>query len=189
MRRSAAQCQMTNEHYSSAASELKLAAKAHSQLDAYSESASDYNKAAVAWSYGNDSSRAGEMLVSAARELDRGGLPTADAAFERAVSHLCPDAHNPFAGFRSSPSDGSIGQLCTGAFVGEQLWSIVKRYSEAGNVPSALYALGAIGCYFEADADATQSLYTAYFAQTVMQLSLGDVVAAEKTYMSSHIQR
>eukprot|EP00518_Triparma_eleuthera_P004905 CAMPEP_0182455360 /NCGR_PEP_ID=MMETSP1319-20130603/1560_1 /TAXON_ID=172717 /ORGANISM="Bolidomonas pacifica, Strain RCC208" /LENGTH=433 /DNA_ID=CAMNT_0024653407 /DNA_START=26 /DNA_END=1323 /DNA_ORIENTATION=+ len=190
MRRSAAQCQMTNEHYSSAASELKLAAAAHSQLDAYSESAEDYNKAAVAWSYGNDPSRSGEMLLSAARELDRGGLPSAASAFEDAVSHFCPDAHNPFSAFRSSPpSSGSgVGQLCTGAFVGEQLWSIARRFSSAGEVPSALYALGAAGRYYEADADATQSLYSAYFAQTVMQLSMGDVVAAERTYMEVHIQ-
>ncbi|GMH60141.1 hypothetical protein TrST_g8370 [Triparma strigata] len=190
MRRSAASCQMTNGHFSSAASEYKLAAKCHSNLDDYSSSSEDYRNSGVAWTYANDNSRCGEMLLESAKELDRGGLPGAAAAFEQAVESLCPDANNTFAAFRAnkSESDG-LGQLCTGAFVGEQLWSVVKHFVERKQLSSALYALGALTEYYENDTDSTSTLYKTYFTTSIVQISLGDIVAAEKTYMEKHLQR
>jgi len=189
MRRSAAQCQTTNGHFSSAAGEYKLAAKCHSNLGSYIESSSDYKNSAIAWTYANDISRCGEMLLESAKELDRGGLPGSGAAFEQAVESFCPDVHNCFASYRvnKSESDG-LGQLCTGAFVGEQLWYIVKIFTERKELSSALYALGGLTTYYENDTDSTATLYKTYFTTSIVQISLGDIVAAEKTYMEKHIQ-
>ena len=54
---------------------------------------------------------------------------------------------------------------------------------------AALYASGAVSALCEADADVTQSMFRAFLSVTVVQLAMGDSVAADKTYMEVHLQK
>ena len=52
----------------------------------------------------------------------------------------------------------------------------------------ALYCNSAASALHEDDADSTISLYRAYVTTSILQLSIGDVVAAEQTFVQEHLQ-
>jgi hypothetical protein len=75
-----------------------------------------------------------------------------------------------------------------GTFTGEHLWKIAKIFLAANELRDALYVFGAMTRYFLDDGVSTVSLFQCFLAVSCVQLAMGDVVAAEKTYMEVHLQ-
>jgi tetratricopeptide (TPR) repeat protein len=192
IRIAAAECELKNEHFSSAAGEYKRAAECVSNVDEYKESNRLYRLSAESWSNAGEMARAGEALMKGAQELSRGGLTNeASLAFDEVIRTFVPDSLNSFAAFcpRKSNASDEYSPLVNSAFAPEQTQLALKHsVVEAGDIKSALFAAGAICALCEDDADSTVSLWRAYCSVTIIQLAMGDFVAADRTFTSVHLQ-
>jgi hypothetical protein len=193
MRISAAECAVATEAYTSAATEYKNSAANYATLDNYTEANRLYILSAQVCANGNEMPRCGEMLMAGAAELARGGLTKeAGEAYETAVRIFVPDEFNKMAGHRRStpPADEPVMQMVSSAFAPELVMKAVTFFlgAQPRDVASALYCMGAVTALRVDDGDATQSLFRALLSTTVLQLALGDIVAADKTYMEVHLQ-
>lgn len=78
--------------------------------------------------------------------------------------------------------------LVTTSYAHETVMKAVYKFLEFGEYPSALYATGAVTCLLEADKFVTISLSRAYCVETIVALAMGDVVAADKSFVEVHLQ-
>jgi len=137
--------------------------------------------------------RCGEYAIMAAGELGRGGLDEkAGRAFIDGVNVFVPAEINDMRKFDAEfkEAEEAAGMLVSSAFGPELCMKAVYYFldRQRRSIPLALYCLGAVAKLREDDMDATQSLFRAYLGTSVLMLAMGDVVAAEKTYMEKHLQ-
>ena len=132
------------------------------------------------------------MLVKSAESLvSCGKVKDGEERYRVAVSVLVPDRYNDFKVFRGGDkaAEEDFSQLGgKGAFTGDHLWRISKYFLGNHNLEDSLYSLGAVARFRLDDGCSTRALYECFLAVTTVQLCLGDVVAADRTYMDVHLQ-
>jgi len=79
-------------------------------------------------------------------------------------------------------------EIAKSAYAHENVQQIMRVYVKSGDYRSGLYAAGAVTALLEESGFATVSLFKAYLTETILQLAMGDVVAADKTFMDVHLQ-
>jgi ATP/maltotriose-dependent transcriptional regulator MalT len=126
---------------------------------------------------------------------------------EEAVEAHVPDVLNPFARYRQTghssfvdptsgdetvenPSPETLAMarehLVSRSYAHEPLQKLAGLLAGYGEYASALYASGAVSTLLGADGISTLSLSRAYVVETILQLAMGDPVAAEQTFLSRH---
>jgi len=78
--------------------------------------------------------------------------------------------------------------MVTSSFAHETVSQAVNNFVEYGEYKSALYASGAVSAILQSDGFSTISLSRAFCVETVLALALGDVVAADKSFLEVHLQ-
>jgi tetratricopeptide (TPR) repeat protein len=178
------------------------------------QDASNYHKqAAEAWTNQGDLAKAAQSQLHAALCLNassRGTLlsPSSLAMMEEAVEAHVPDVLNPFARYRQTghsafldpksdcgdetldnPSPQTLAMakehLVNRSYAHEPLQKLVSLLAGYGEYASALYASGAVSVLLT-DGISTLSLSRAYVVETILQLAMGDPVAAEQTFLNRH---
>ena len=204
-------CQRGQESYASAAVEYTRAA----ELSYISDEAVNrrrnevyqlHKSAAEAWVATNDKAKAGLSYVNAAcglligTEEDTSIVSVMDrkalTAFEEAVEMQVPDPLNQFASFRqtgksayaNTPISLAKEHMVVAPYAHETLFKVLTRLLQFNEYSSALYTIGAATQLLE-EQNATISLHRAYLTQTIIQLVLKDVVAADKTFLEVHLQK
>lgn len=79
--------------------------------------------------------------------------------------------------------------IVTTAYGHETVSKAVRVLIEFREYASALYAAGAVTALLEHENTATVSLSRAYLSETILQLAMNDVVAADLTFMQVHLQQ
>jgi hypothetical protein len=125
---------------------------------------------------------------------------------EEAVELHVPDVLNPFAKYRQTghssfidpdsdetvekPSQQTLAMarehLVSRSYSHEPLQQLVSMLARYGEYASALYASGAVSALLSAEGISTLSLSRSYVVETVLQLAMGDSVAAEQTFLARH---
>lgn len=98
-----------------------------------------------------------------------------------------PDANTPAA--MKSMRELAYQNIITAPYAHETVAKAVKILVEYREYASALYAAGGVTALLEHENTATISLSRAYMHETILQLALNDIVAADKTFMEVHLQR
>jgi len=203
-------CQRGQEAFSSAAMEYSRAAELvieSEDPDARKRTESNklYKDAAEMWMSMNEKGKAGQCFVNAASclligtdeesgKMDKKVL----AAFEEAVEAHVPDSLNAFGCMRQTgvsafkgEKDNSLAreQVVTSPFANETLTVAMKKLVQYHEYKSALYAAGAVTTLLEGDGVSTISLGRSYLSETILQLAMGDVVAADRTFLEHHLQK
>jgi len=70
----------------------------------------------------------------------------------------------------------------------EALQELANLLIHYGEYPSALYTTGAASYLMQNDGVYTISLSRSFIVETILQLAMGDPVAAEKTFLDRHVQ-
>ena len=168
----ASTCQIKTQAFASAAMNLGTAAKLAGSLGKSDEAISLWKQAASAWLSSMDSQRAAEYLVQAAKVA-------ATASSADACAAQWADACDLIVA-RDTLELG--GGACGSEILQQALnWSVSQqRLAEALELlPRYCVALKA--------RDQPGTLFKAYLSQTVLELALGDVVRADRTYLE-HLQ-
>jgi len=135
--------------------------------------------------------------------MDRKALAT----FEEAVEMHVPDPLNRFASFRktgksmynneetTSKPASSVKKnvllqefLVKSPFAHETLQKVTRKLLYYAENSTALYTAGATSKLLEVQ-NASISLHRAYLTETILQLSLKDVVGADKNFLETHLQK
>jgi len=178
------------------------------------DAASLHKKAAEAWKQMGEKAKAAASQVQAAIVLNHGEEGTmlskeALAGMEEAVEAHVPDVFNPYARYRQTghsafvdpeseetvehPSQETIDMakehMVSRSYAHEPLQQLVSLLVGFGEYASALYAAGAATAILEADGISTLSLSRQYVVETILNLAMGDPVAAEQAFLSRHVQR
>lgn len=206
-----ADCQRGQESYASAAIEYTRAAELAIMSDEAvnrrrNEAYQLHKSAAEAWVATNNKAKAGLSYVDAASALLIGADEENSAvqimdrkaltAFEEAAEIHVPDSLNRFASFRQTGKSAytdtpiSLAQehMVVAPYAHETIFKILTRLLQFNEYSSALYTIGAATKLLEAQ-DASISLHRAYLTETILQLVLKDVVAADKTFLETHLQK
>jgi len=206
-----ADCQRGEESYASAAMEYTRAAELSEISDETvnrrrNEVYQLHKNAAEAWMAKNEKAKAGLSYVNAACGLligtedessiglvmDRKAL----AALEEGVELHVPDSLNRFASFRqtgtsayaNTPVSLAKEHIVTAPYAHETLFKILTKLLQFTEHKSALYTTGAATKLLEIQ-DASISLHRAYLTETILQLTLKDVIGADKTFLEVHLQK
>jgi len=78
--------------------------------------------------------------------------------------------------------------IVTSAFAHETVAKTVCTFVNFREYSSALYATGAVSALLQHENTATISLSRAFLNETILQLAMNDIVAAETTFMEVHLQ-
>jgi tetratricopeptide (TPR) repeat protein len=216
-----ADCQMMVGAYSTAASEYTRAAELIQEAtDEDVEMKREIGRklllnAAEAWMQMNEPGKAASSKVSAALALtwgdDSSALPRAAlAALEESVEAHVPDPLNPYARYRQTgvsayvdpnsedetvenPSAESMAlaeqHIVSRPYAHEAVQEVVYLFIAFGEYPSALHAQGAVSTLLERDGVSTLSLSRSFVAETILSLAMGDSVAAEEQFLNRHVQK
>lgn len=216
-----ADCQMAVGAYSTAAAEYTRAAElVEEATDEEVEMKREIGRklllnAAEAWIQMNEPGKAASSKVSAALALTWGDesslLPRAAlAALEESVEAHVPDPLNPYARYRQTgvsayidpnsgdetvenPSAESMElaeqHIVTRPYAHESVQEVVYLFISFGEYPSALYAQGAVSTLLDRDGVSTLSLSRSFVAETILTLAMGDPVAAEEHFLNRHVQK
>jgi len=177
-----------------------------------------YKNAADAWAAMGESGKVAECYTKAAFGLaiDKPDADLFDKktheALEEAVEIHIPDILNRQACHRMTGKKGDVDgmrgsagrnaaalssqeqkerakeEMSKSAYSHETVQQIMAAFCQTGEYQSALYAAGAITAILEESGFSTISLSRAYVTETILQLALGDIVAADKTFMEVHLQ-
>jgi hypothetical protein len=178
------------------------------------ESYNYHKKAAEAWMQMGEKSKAAKSHVLAAIALSynqQGTLLSKEAlqGMEEAIEAHVPDLLNPFARYRQTgvsafidpdsdetvenPTPESLQmakeQIVTRSYSHEPLIELVNMLVSFGEYASALYAAGAAAAILQNDNISTLTLSRVYVVETILQLSMGDPIAAEQTFLNRHCQQ
>jgi hypothetical protein len=170
--------------------------------------------AADAWKNMNEPAKAAASKVQAALALIWGDeaslLPKlALEALEESVEAHVPDPLNPYARYRqtgvsvyvdpeseeiaSKPSARTLElarqHIVTRAYAHESVQEIVYLLVSYGEYASALYAAGAASAILSQDSTSSVTLSRAFCVETILQLAMGDPIAAEENFLSRHVQK
>ena len=204
--------------WSTAASEYSRAAELAASSDETlnrrrSECHKLYRDAADAYVELGDFKKRGDCLVKAALGLliedevshAKSSVQSMDSnalrELEEAVEAHVPDPLNPNKTYRQTKSsmfsseDGTEvdldlcrQHLVTASYAHETIYTILYALLQYNEYPSALYAAGAATFILRQDPSTTISLSRAYLTETIITLALGDVVAAEQSFLNVHLQ-
>lgn len=176
-----------------------------------------YEDAAKAWAEEGDNGKKAECMLKCAFSLLIGTEDdviggrsltemnkTALKIIEEAVESFVPDPLNRYSYLRRTGTSAFIEEgtvqvskelldlchhhLVTATYAHEKLYEAVYKLARWGEYASALYACGAVTQLLEHDGFSTISLARSYCAETILALALGDVVAADKTFLEVHLQ-
>jgi hypothetical protein len=216
-----ADCQMSCRAFATAAAEYTRAAELVQDAD---DEEVDMKReigrklllqAAEAWMQLNEPGKAASTKVQAALALTWGDesslLPKAAlAALEEAVEAHVPDPLNPYSRYRQTgvsayinpDADGETAEnpspetldfaqqhIVTRPYAHESVQEVVYVLISFGEYPSALYAQGAVTTLLERDGVSTLTLSRSYVSETVLTLAMGDPVAAEQEFLNRHVQK
>jgi len=137
--------------------------------------------------------------------MDRNALKSIEEAIEAHV----PDLLNRYASFRqlgtsdyfdpnADPNDQAArrdamemakNNMIKKSYAHETVNKACFKLVRYGEYPSALYAAGAATTLIGADGFATISLSRAFVTETILSLSLGDVVGADRNFLETHLQK
>lgn len=210
----AADCQMGTGSFPVAAADYTKAAELLQVSDETIErKRKEGNKlwsdASKAWTNAGEGGKAAAALVQAALAtlweddttyMDKVALK----AIEEAVEAHVPDVINPFAKHRAtgsslykenihdnpSPETMALAKehVIKTPYAHEQLQQLINNLARYGEYPSALYATGAASYMLENDGVSTLTLSRSYIKETILQLAMGDPVAAEQSFLNRHVQ-
>ena len=210
----AADCQMGTGSFPVAAADYTKAAElVQSSNETIERKRKEGNKlwsdASKAWTNAGEGGKAAAALVQAALAtlweddttyMDKLALK----AIEEAVEAHVPDVINPFAKhratgkslYRENIHDNPLPETMALAkdhviktpYAHEQLQQLINILARYGEYPSALYATGAASYMLENDGVSTLTLSRSYIKETILQLAMGDPVAAEQSFLNRHVQ-
>lgn len=210
----AADCQMGSGSYPSAALDYSKAAElALTSSETLERRRKEGNKlwsdASKAWKNAGETSKAATALVQAALAMvlddettymDKAAL----TAMEEAVEAFVPDVLNPFGKHRAtgkslyseqthetpSPETMALARdhAIKAPYAHEQVQQLIVILTRYGEYASALYATGAASYMLENDGVSTLTLSRSYIRETILQLAMGDPVAAEQSFLNRHVQ-
>lgn len=216
-----ADCQMSVRAFATAAAEYTRAAELVEDAD---DEEIDMKReigrklllqAAEAWTQMNEPGKAASTKVEAALALTWGDesslLPKAALeALEESVEAHVPDPLNPYSRYRQTgvsayvnpDSDGETADnpspealelanqhIVTRPYAHESVQEVVYVLVSFGEYPSALYAQGAVTTLLERDGVSTLTLSRSYVGETILTLAMGDPVAAEQEFLNRHVQK
>lgn len=170
--------------------------------------------AAEAYQQMNEPAKAASSKIQAALVLVWGDdsrlLPTeAISALEEAVESFVPDPLNPHSRYRQTgisafinPDNGETAedpspealelanlQIVTQAYAHEPVQEIVYLMISFGEYAAALYAAGAVTTLLSRGGVATLTLSRAFVQETILNLAMGDPIAAEEHFLNRHVQK
>ncbi|KAG7346113.1 soluble NSF attachment protein, SNAP [Nitzschia inconspicua] len=170
--------------------------------------------AAECWLQMNEPGKAASSKVQAALALTWGDesslLPqVALAALEEAVEAHVPDPLNPYSRYRQTgvsayvnPNSDETAENCsdeamalaeqhivTRPFAHESVQEVVYVLISFGEYPSALYAQGAVSTLLDRDGVSSLTLSRSFVAETILTLAMGDPVLAEQQFLNRHVQK
>ena len=210
----AADCQMGSGSYPSAAMDYSKAAELALTSDETLERRRKeghklWADASKAWTNAGETSKAATALVQAALAMvlddettymDKAAL----TAMEEAVEVFVPDVLNPFGRHRAtgkslyseqthhtpSPETMALARehAIKAPYAHEQVQQLIVILTKYGEYASALYATGAASYMLENDGISTLTLSRSYIRETILQLAMGDPVAAEQSFLNRHVQ-
>ena len=210
----AADCQMGSGSFPVAAADYTKAAELSRTSDETLErKRKEGNKlwrdAATAWTNAGEPSKAANARVQAALAMvweddttymDKMSL----TAMEEAVEAHVPDVLNPFAKNRATgkslyaenihatptPETMELARehVIRTPYAHEPVQQLVSILVKYGEFPSALYATGAASYILENDGASTLTLSRSFIKETILQLAMGDPVAAEQSFLNRHVQ-
>ncbi|GKY92145.1 hypothetical protein MPSEU_000185800 [Mayamaea pseudoterrestris] len=174
-----------------------------------------HRKASEAWVQMNERAKAAKSLVLAALALNHGQSGTllskeSLAGMEEAIEAHVPDPLNPHVRYRQTghsafidPDSDETAELpspetlamCREHLVSDRAYSheplidLIYVLVGFGEYASALYAAGAAAAILEADGISTLTLSRIYVVETILQLAMGDPIAAEQEFLKRHVQK
>eukprot|EP00546_Thalassionema_frauenfeldii_P014916 CAMPEP_0178910086 /NCGR_PEP_ID=MMETSP0786-20121207/8900_1 /TAXON_ID=186022 /ORGANISM="Thalassionema frauenfeldii, Strain CCMP 1798" /LENGTH=529 /DNA_ID=CAMNT_0020582295 /DNA_START=35 /DNA_END=1624 /DNA_ORIENTATION=+ len=214
-----ADCQMGSGGYSAAAAEYMKAGALVKETNEEinldrkrKEGWKFYSDAASAWEKANEPGKAANCRVLSAVAwtweeettlLDKQAL----TSLEEAVEAHVPDVLNNYSLYRQTgvskfvdPSDKdakpskqtlilAMEHLVKTPYAHESVQELIDTFVRFGEYRSALYACGAVSCMLENDGVSTLTLSRSYVMETILALSMGDPVTAERQFLDRHVQK
>lgn len=214
-----ADCQMGSGGYSAAAAEYMKAGALVKETNEEinldrkrKEGWKFYSDAASAWEKANEPGKAANCRVLSALAwtweeetslLDKQAL----TSLEEAVEAHVPDVLNNYSLYRQTgvskfvdPSDKdakpskqtlilAMEHLVKAPYAHESVQEVIDAFVRFGEYRSALYACGAVSCMLENDGVSTLTLSRSYVMETILALSMGDPVTAERQFLDRHVQK
>jgi hypothetical protein len=131
------------------------------------------------------------------------------AGMEEAIEAHVPDPLNPHVRYRQTghsafldPDSDEVAEkpsaetlavcrehMVNRAYAHEPLQDLMYMLVRFGEYASALYAAGAAAAILEADGISTLTLSRVYVMETILQLAMGDPIAAEQEFLRRHVQK
>jgi len=211
-----ADCQLGTGSYSAAATEYMkagvLVKKAEEEPQKKrKEGWKFYSDAANAWEEANERGKAANCRVLSAlawtweddsKILEKQALISLEEGIEAHV----PDVLNIYSRFRQTgvskyvdPTNGSAPSketlvlvkeaLIKTPYAHESVQEVLYTLVHFGEYQSALYACGAVSTMLESDGISTLTLSRNYAMETILALSTGDPVMAERQFLDRHVQK
>ena len=171
-------------------------------------------KASDAWLNINESGKAADSKVAAAKALtwgdDSNALSKAAlTALEEAIEAHVPDPLNPYSRYRQTgisayidpnseetaenPSSETLifaeQQIVSRPYAHESVQDVVHLLISFAEYLSALYAQGAVSVLLSRDGISSLTLSRSFVAETILTLAAGDPIAAEQQFLSRHVQK
>mmetsp|Transcript_15327 Transcript_15327/g.35116 ORF Transcript_15327/g.35116 Transcript_15327/m.35116 type:complete len:508 (-) Transcript_15327:362-1885(-) len=215
-----ADCQMRCGAYATAAAEYTRAAElVEVAEDETTEMKREIGRkcllnASEAWLQMNEPGQAASSKIAAALALtwgdDSSALPNAAlVALEESVEAHVPDPLNPYSRYRQTgisvyvnPDSGETAEnpsgdtisfaeqhLVSRPYANEAVQEVVYLLISFGEYPSAVYAQGAVSTLLSRDGISSLSLSRSFVAETILTLAMGDPIAAEQMFLNRHVQK
>jgi hypothetical protein len=215
-----ADCQMSTGAYATAASEYTRAAELVEVADdETTEMKREIGRkcllnASEAWINMNEPGKAANSKISAALALTWGDDSSALGkaaltALEEAVEAHVPDPMNPYVRYRQTgisayidpeseetaenPSAETLAfaenQIVNRPYANEAVQEVVYLLISFGEYTSALYAQGAVSTLLGRDGVSSLTLSRSFVAETILTLATGDCIAAEQEFLNRHVQK
>ena len=172
-----------------------------------------HKNAAEAYKEINEIARCGESLLRAAMGLLIEAHPDDSDMMDKkfltilseAIEVFMPDPINRFRSYRKygttlyKAEDNNFAtieakrklayeNIVSSPYTHETISKVVYTLVDFGEFRTALYAAGAVSALLEHEKTATISLSRSYLNETILQLAMKDIVAANNTFVEVHLQ-
>jgi len=169
-----AECNEKTSTYAAAAMAYKNASQMAKEDEDEEGAAELLAREADMWVLQGDSGRAADSLVKAGVMVEDSSPSKAVDYCMQAIELLMPDGGDPLELAKAPLANDVFGKALNLCLRNEKISNALKVCGKAAGV------LAAQGL--------NSSLFKMYCTQTILQLYLGDVVAADKTFMEVHLQ-
>ncbi|GAB5032367.1 soluble nsf attachment protein gamma isoform [Nannochloropsis oceanica] len=169
-----AECNEKTSTYAAAAMAYKNASQMAKEDDDEGVAAEFLAREADMWVLHGDSGRAADSLVKAGVVVEDSSPSKAVEYCMQAIDFLMPDHGDPMELAKAPLANDVFSKSLTLCLRNEKISDALKVCRKAGGV------LAAQGL--------NSSLFKMYCTETILQLYLGDVVAADKAFMEVHLQ-